>query len=204
MTDREMVKFAFESAGVQREQSFSQAIASALIRGSRHIVATGCFRGIPGDGQSDSILSRFADHVEGTYDCVDINPDHIEKAKQFPGISRNARFHCMCSVEYLKRRSKPVDFLYLDSVDFDPTAPEESQKHQLCEIVAAFPVLSPNAVVLLDDVGSPYGNVPIWLKLENQGKGKLSSDFLLRNGFECVLKSYQWLFVRNGLDTHNY
>lgn len=195
MTNQEFINHVFNLAGPQRDKSFSLAVKEALYKNVKRIVATGCYRGIPGDGQSDIILSRLASIVKGSYDCVDIDSSHIAQAKNYVGAS-TVTFHNSCSVEYLRNRKEPIDFLYLDSMDFDPSSPKEAQEHQLNEARAAIPLLSNSCVVLLDDVGSENESDPPWLKIENHGKGKLSSAFLLENGFRCILKSYQWVFVR--------
>lgn len=195
MTTTELLVLIGEMAGPQRRNTFVVAAKEAISSASKRIVSTGCYRGIPGDGQSDAILSKLADRLEATYDCVDINPEHIEIAKRALSGS-NVTFHNCCSVEYLKNRTEPIDFLYLDSVDFEEACPEKSQIHQRNEAIEAMRLLSSRSIVLLDDVGSEDEKDPPWLRVSNQGKGKLSSKVLLDNGFRCMLKSYQWLFVR--------
>lgn len=61
------------------------------------------------------------------------------------------------SIEFLRNFDKIIDFLYLDSYDFEANNPVSSQMHHLHEIEVAYNKLAPNAVVMIDDCGLSHG-----------------------------------------------
>lgn len=185
MKDFAFLKEVARLAGTQRDITFVKACEAAIVRQPKSIVETGCYRGVPQDGQSDLILSLLAKHISATFDAVDISQDSIDKALLLAGRIGGGNYHRMCSVEYLKKRKDPIGFLYLDSMDFYENNPDPSQAHQLEEIKAALPLLTKDAIVLLDDSLLPHG-----------GKAKLSSVFLSENGFKLEFDSYQRLYLR--------
>lgn len=171
-------------AGPLRSHTFVRAVELALERGVKEFVETGCYRGIDGDGQSTAILATVALQVGGRFISVDLNADHVERAKaKVPNGPRE--IVCRDSVEYLSHRTKEIGLLYLDSYDYYHGDPIPSQVHQVAEIGAAWAKLTPNAIVLLDDCNIPGG-----------GKGLLTSRFLLERGFTLVEDAHQKLFVR--------
>jgi len=182
-------------AGVQRAETFVKAFELAVAAATasceqRHysIVETGCYRGIDADGQSTVILAKLSAAVCGEFVSVDKDLSHVVKAREklrsLTG-GKEAAIIVSDSVEYLSLLSRPIDFLYLDSYDYEPDNPLPAQIHQVAEIGAAFGKLSPNAIVLLDDCNIPGG-----------GKGILTERFLIGNGFHLIADAYQKLFVR--------
>lgn len=174
-------------AGSQRLDTFCALARIALDRKLNRIVETGCYRGIDADGNSTIILSMIAARLGGSLDSVDINPEHVEAAKRHTPITEGPTlaFHLSDSVEYLHKRTKPVDVLYLDSLDFNPDDPGPSQRHQLLELLAAEPLLSPASLVLLDDFA-----------LKDRGKTLLSSERLRQGGWRLLASGYQLLWGR--------
>jgi hypothetical protein len=88
------------------------------------------------------------------------------------------------SVEFLKQFNEEIGLLYLDSLDYEENLQKESQEHQLNEIEAAYPKLTQNSIILLDDNDFPNG-----------GKTKLTKEFLLKNNWQCALDHQQSLWV---------
>lgn len=171
-------------AGTVRRDTFVKAADLAMGMGVKEIVETGCYRGIDGDGQSTLIFTELADFLKGRLISVDLNPEHVERAKaKVPGGPRE--IICRDSVEYLSHRTTEIGLLYLDSYDYYHGDPLPSQIHQVAEIGAAWAKLTPKAIVLLDDCNIPGG-----------GKGLFTEKFLLERGFTLVADSYQKLFVR--------
>jgi hypothetical protein len=78
----------------------------------------------------------------------------------------------------------PIDFLYLDSYDYEWNNPSPSQEHHLREIQAAFPRLHENSVVMIDDCALPQG-----------GKGKLAIEYLKERGWKILLEQYQTILI---------
>ncbi len=138
----------------------------------------GCYWG---DGGSTVIFGQWAfDHHVQLY-SVDISSRAINNAKHATKpYAENIHFIRGDSVEFLEDFNQPLDFLYLDSFDFVKNDPDPSQQHHLREIIAAYPCLHQNSLVMIDDCHLPYG-----------GKGKLVIEFLLSEGWEVLYDGYQ-------------
>jgi hypothetical protein len=78
-----------------------------------------------------------------------------------------------------------IDFIYLDSYDYELNNPIGSQLHHLKEIEAAHPFLRESSVIMIDDCDLPEG-----------GKGKFAIEFLLERGWRVVKKQYQVILAR--------
>ena len=81
--------------------------------------------------------------------------------------------------------NEEIGLLYLDSLDYEENLQKESQEHQLNEIEAAYPKLTQNSIILLDDNDFPNG-----------GKTKLTKEYLLKNNWQCVLDHQQSLWIK--------
>lgn len=141
-----------------------------------------------GDGGSTLIFAQWAKAHGSQLYTVDINQEAINKAKAAliaRDTDQNVHFACSDSVEFLENFNQKIDFLYLDSFDFDFNDPLPSQTHHLHEIVKALPLLSKNSVVMIDDCDLPSG-----------GKGGLAIPYLLENGWRVYAQGYQMIFVR--------
>jgi predicted O-methyltransferase YrrM len=172
-----------------RYDTFAAALKLMTQRGVRTIVETGTARGglnnCSGDGCSTPIFGQWAkDHGAVLY-SVDIDPEAIQNAAQAVStISENIRFITGDSVDFLAKFNGNIDFLYLDSYNFECFNPSPSQLHHLKEIVAAYPFLTPNSVVMIDDCGLPFG-----------GKGKMVIEYLTARGWTPFKIGYQIIFV---------
>jgi len=166
-----------------RETTMREAMRLFREREGRLIVETGCYRGIDGDGYSTLHWAALAKEVNGWFWSVELNPNHAFialKALQEFGLRGDVVVGD--SVTWLSTyRQLPIDFLYLDSADFESSDPISSQLHQLAEAGAAWGKLDPHAIILLDDAGL---------------KTNLSEDWLQRRGFKVVMKDYQVLLTR--------
>lgn len=176
-------------AGCQRYTTFVKAAEFILDNRCNQFIETGCYRGIPEDGQSTLILALLAKQaLGGLLTSFDDNPDHIALArnllddhKLMPWCS----FECIDSVHGLSRRKQWVDFAYLDSLDHNPKDPLPCQAHQLAEVGAVLGKMHAPCAILVDD------NVP-----ESGGKVAQSVPFLQRNGWKIVVEEYQILLVK--------
>lgn len=140
-----------------------------------------------GDGCSTVVFGHFGYLTERYMWSVDISQENVEKARE--GISMfddNTKVVTSDSIAFLESYPFPIDFLYLDSYDFDANNPSPSQEHHLKEIKAAYKNLHQNTVVMVDDCRLPHG-----------GKCKLVTEFLLENGWNLVMNEYQQLFVHS-------
>lgn len=168
-----------------RATTFKLACSYAKQRGLKHIVETGCYRGVPGDGNSTLILAWLARRLKGSFISVDNCSVHCGAATVYlstmlPEDARASAFWNIVtadSVKFLQDTQEAIDLLYLDSMDIAED-PLPCQNHQLEEIKAAYSKLSSSALVLLDDHGPT-------------GKTALSVPFLLENGWKCICESPQ-------------
>ncbi|HEV3022326.1 MAG TPA: hypothetical protein VGX76_07650, partial [Pirellulales bacterium] len=87
-------------------------------------------------------------------------------------------------VAWLREFTRPIDVLYLDSLDAYSSGHDE---HALAEIVAAYPKLHEKSLVLLDDTMWNRG----WI-----GKGSKVIPWLMERGWRIMLAGYQALLER--------
>ena len=142
------------------------------------LVETGCIRMKEdwGGGMSTLIFGEWCKSNGKTMFTVDIDPKNIELVKEVC-VGLDIRTAICDSVKFLEDFVSPIDFLYLDSMDcpeFDDIySPRllSSQVHQLKEIEVAWPKLTPDSVILLDDND-----------FINGGKTKFTKMFLREHG----------------------
>lgn len=174
----------------KRYPTFLLALQLMQERNVETIVETGTARnGVSacgGDGCSTSIFATWARKNKAALYSVDIDPKAIAKAKSVTRKNPNVKFFIEDSVTFLSRFDKTIDFLYLDSFDFDSNNPLPSQIHHLNEIIAAYPHLSDNTIIMIDDCDLPHG-----------GKGKLVIEYLLEKGWQILLAKYQTILIKN-------
>jgi hypothetical protein len=161
------------------------------------LVETGTAReglaGAKSNGASTVVFGRWAMENDAILHSVDISCDSIaasraEVSKQ--NLVSAVRFYQQDSIEFLSEFRDPVDFLYLDSYDYDKldTAVQKaSQEHHLAEFKAIESCLHDKTLVLIDDCDLPNG-----------GKGKLVIDYMLDSGWETVMEAYQVILARCG------
>lgn len=123
------------------------------------IVETGCARqpdNWSGEGQSTYLFDRFANEFEGEVLSVDINPNSCAYARSIVGPRTTVITED--SVSFLHRlgrdlvkAGRPIDLLYLDSLDWHPANPMPSAVHQLKELCAISPALAAKSLVMVDD-----------------------------------------------------
>lgn len=174
----------------KRYKTFTIAFQLMQQRNARVLVETGTARNgcanCEGDGCSTIIFAEWSRDNNGFLYSVDIDRNALGRAKS--ALKDNNRFVKLVhsdSIEFLKNFNKPIDFLYLDSYDFDARNPAPSQNHHLREIIAAYPWLKDDSIVMIDDCALPHG-----------GKGKLVIEFLLSKGWHIVAEGYQVILVK--------
>ncbi|HZU13447.1 MAG TPA: class I SAM-dependent methyltransferase [Chloroflexota bacterium] len=176
----------------ERWVTFKIALNLFLQRHGSVIVETGSERSIghgwDGDGNSTYLFGEILARYGGRLWTCDINPEHTAVARRATEqFTSQITYVTDDSVHFLHAFDRPIDLLYLDSMDCprdgDATIP---QQHNLHELQAALPHLSPSAVILLDDN---------WY--ENGGKTRLSKRYLAERGWICLLDSHQSLWMRD-------
>lgn len=174
-----------------RYSTFQQAMQLMQERNARVLVETGCARlqgqeAFYGDGASSVIFGHWASLHGAQLYSVDISEKNIINARDLTkNYAAFIHFTVSDSVAYLQEFDQQIDFLYLDSFDFEASDPEPSQLHHLKEIQVAYDKLAWNAIVMIDDCALPHG-----------GKGKYAIQFLLERGWHIVAKKYQVILSR--------
>jgi hypothetical protein len=176
--------------GNMRYNTFAFVLREMERREAKVLVETGTNRGgktnCLGDGCSTWIFAEWASQHGAELYSVDISPANLQCSKSALGAEKEyVQFVESDSVEFLADFGQPIDFLYLDSYDFEVNNPRPSQEHHLKEIQAALPWLTDNTVIMIDDCDLPYG-----------GKGALVIEYLVNNGWRIAVKGYQVVLVR--------
>ncbi len=174
----------------KRYPTFKRALALMEERGVKTIVETGTARGgesnFEGDGGSTVIFSHWAYKHNGSLNSVDINQVALNLAAGAVSLFQDqVNLVHDDSVHFLQHFPQTIDFLYLDSFDFDENNPQPSQQHHLKEIEAAYDKLSPRSIVMIDDCKLPHG-----------GKGKEAISFLLNRGWKVIEDGYQVILTK--------
>lgn len=176
-----------------REHTFLEALKLLSKYDVKTIVETGTARagarGFDGDGGSSIIFGHWASLHNAHMYSVDIDLGALKNARSAcKKYLACMDFVCNDSVEYLKKFDKQIDFLYLDSFDFDSNDPKPSQQHHLNEIKAAYDKLTDNSIIMIDDCGE-------WLN--EGGKGGLVIPWLLDHGWKVYIREYQAILLKN-------
>ena len=163
-----------------RFESFEKTLNLSYDRNLKTIVETGTARGKIKfffikkynwkDGMSTPMFAEYSKFVNGKLHTCDISQKNIKIAKNFTrNFSNYINFYIQDSLVFLKEFNKPIDLLYLDSLDgHDQLAASE---HQLKEAQFAIKNLHKKSLVLLDDKGT---------------KTNLSIDFFIKNNFKII------------------
>lgn len=147
-----------------------------------------------GSGMATLLFAEVVSKYGGKVYTVDNYPLHIENCRQITEpFADKIEYVLSDSLEFLKNFEKwekgKIDLLYLDTMDYPLTLEEGPveicQQHQLEELKLAYPHLSRQAVVLLDDNDFPDG-----------GKTKLAKGFLRKKKWTLVLDTQQSLWIR--------
>lgn len=174
----------------RRFASFLLVLELLEHRQAKNLVETGTARcgdrNFEGDGGSTIIFSHWASKNGAHLFTVDNSQEAIENARiSTQKYGNNVQFFCCDSIEFLRQFNQKIDFLYLDSFDYDFNNPNPSQAHHLNEAMAAYHKLHEKSIVMVDDCDLPSG-----------GKGKLLIEFLLKKGWTVIYKGYQTILVQ--------
>ena len=177
----------------KRRITFLKTLEFLSQTNAKIIIETGTSRhgldGARSQGAATIVFGKWAQQNNATLHSVDISEDSVNVAAievQNQGLSENVNIHLSDSVEFLMNFEHKVDFLYLDSYDYneDPDIQLKSQLHHLNEFKAIENKLHHNSIVLIDDCDLPGG-----------GKGKLVIEYMKANSWVIVLVNYQVLLV---------
>ncbi len=173
-----------------RYSTFQQCLTLMFQRNVQTIVETGTARcgdtNFDGDGGSTIIFGHWAQEQNAKMYSVDISTSHINIAKAVTiPYHDHMEFVLQDSVAFLKEFPGQIDFLYLDSYDYDEQNPNPPQQHALQEIMAAYDKLTDNSIVMIDDCNIPGG-----------GKGKLAIEWLLQKGWYLHINRHQVILLK--------
>lgn len=173
-----------------RYSTFSDALKLMSQRNVTTIVETGTARcgdeNFEGDGGSTIIFGDWAKNHNVNMYSVDINPLHIALAKKASTkYLSNLQFVTGDSVKFLDDFPGKIDFLYLDSWDYDVNDPLSAQTHCLKEVKAAYEKLSKKAIIMIDDCNIQFG-----------GKGLLAIKFLKKQKWKLYRNNHQVIMIR--------
>jgi predicted O-methyltransferase YrrM len=165
------------------------------------IVETGIYSGVHGVYCSTRIFGQLCRDLNGRVRTVDIDAKRVQAALALLGdLEPWVEPAADDSVRWLKQLDGRIDFLHLDSWDYNGERLNRwrSRWHCLREIRAALPKLAADAVVLIDDqnmdrawwTGADY-------RPGEKGKGALAVPWLLRRGWRVLAEEYQVALVRN-------
>ena len=178
-------EISFDRPITGRNKSFNNTLDGlfSLFKTPIVIVETGCIRNDTeeskfGDGWSTVNWEYYAKKTDSSVYVVDIDENHLNKAKKVVSESAYVTYKQQDSIEFLKTFHRKIDFLILDSYDYcgDEENVRKSHVHQLNELKAVWDKLNNKCLILIDDVFNEQ-----W-----DGKGKLSIPFLLENGFKVL------------------
>jgi predicted O-methyltransferase YrrM len=164
-------------------------------RNAQTIVETGTARYgtryFDSDGGSTIIFSEWARDHQAEFYSIDLSSMNLSAAKDAVALyvsdyPDNIHYICSDSIAYLGTFNRPIDFLYLDSFDYELDDPVPSQQHHLKEIKAVYPFLTDTTIIMIDDCDLPGG-----------GKGKLVIEYLLERGWKIVKNHYQVILTRS-------
>jgi SAM-dependent methyltransferase len=171
-----------------RTGTFYQALMLAVARNVKNIVETGTLRKADnweGDGQSTLLLAEFASRYGCKLWTCDIDPDAIAVCRELTSpYASQIEYVVSDSVQFLRDFADPIDFLYLDSMDFTHTNPGPPQDHALREGQAALHALHTQSIVLVDDC-----------LLVEGGKGGKVIPYFLGQGWQVIGIKYQVLMT---------
>ena len=179
----------------KRQKTFRRAIELLDERNSTCLIETGVarygLRNSKSDGASTAVFGLWAKANNASLYSVDISPESIAGAREAVmelDLLDEVKLVTGDSVQFLENFSDPVDFLYLDSYDYDKhdeSVQVASQEHHLKEFKAIEEQLGPNTVVLIDDCDLPGG-----------GKGKTVIEYMTRKGWQIDTSAYQILLTK--------
>lgn len=175
--------------GLRRQRFYD--LANAMIGAKRpiFILETGCMRISPTgegpelDGCSTLVWDWVAQKTEGDCVTVDSSEENIEYAKS--KVSKRTQVIHGDSVLFLsgiRNIQRPIDFLYLDSMDWTGTAEERalSALHHAAELCAAWPWLNHGALIAVDDCHGEYSGKHAMVKrfFDSLGVAPMVDDYI--------------------------
>lgn len=179
---------AFETNLRGRYFTFRIALNLLYQQPNRNIVETGCVRFFNdyGGGNSTYIFGNFVYVYGGHLTTIDISTENMEVCKMVTAkFAKDIDYIVDDSLSALTKLDKPIDLLYLDSLDVPETGDAtKGQEHNLAEFKLAEHLLREGSIVLIDDNN-----------MENGGKSRLTKEYLKEKGWREILDIYQAIWI---------
>jgi hypothetical protein len=178
------------SAYCDRNRSFDVLLQESSARfTSPTFVETGTIRAAEdwaGAGFSTYLFGAYLRNVGGKLHSVDLSGEHCRFAREWTAVfGETVEVTQADSVSFLRSFARPIDVLYLDSLD--TTEPRHAE-HCLAELQAALPKLHEKSLIIIDDTPWHGG---AWV-----GKGARAVPWLLENGWRVLYGVYQVVLSR--------
>lgn len=189
----------------KRKESFLLMLDHLFKRPDPFIVETGCMRqadNYEGDGMSTLLWSNVTEMVGGRAISFDVSPDHVAFARS---LINNSTIGVICQDSVLGIKSltycpdKPIDLLYLDSVDLELPDLHKSFIHNMFEFTTALPLLKPGSLICVDDnipfeINNEYNHTK---EIKLLSKGEYLKQYLEKIGIKPIHEDYQivWRWV---------
>ena len=206
---------AYYGHNIQRYWGFKVALNLLLQRNGTNIVETGTVRQKDdwGAGYSTVMFADYCQHYDAHITTVDVDGGAMAICKEVTEpYKAHVDYVVDDSLNFLKNYDKPIDLLYLDSLDFpigqmwiDYGGPEgvdkapraeledryrklvvPCQQHNLNELKLAYPNLHKDSIVLIDDYDLPLG-----------GKARLTNEELSNRGWTCLIAHSSVLWIQS-------
>jgi len=169
---------------VDRNKSFDIMVKHLLESSSFCMIETGTVRrreDWAGAGYSTYLFGRVASLAGGELISVDIEPAKCAFSRlMVESFGAAVSVVCRDSVSFLSAFERPVDLLYLDSMDLGV---EGFQEHGLAEAKAGYRNVKSGGLIVYDDTHFSGGSF--------RGKGALGVPWLLEQGCEIVYSGHQ-------------
>ena len=138
------------------------------------------------DGCSTVIFGQFADIVGARLFSVEADRNYCREAQNAVAeVKESVRITQGEPGMFLKEFGEGlIDFLYLDSSDFEENSPRSSQELMKTQLEAAYDKLHVGSVVMVDDCRLPYGGKCFYVK-----------QVLLSRGWTLILSEYQQIII---------
>ena len=180
----------------KRQKTFQRTLDLLHERRATCLIETGVARyglkNSKSDGASTAVFGLWAKKNSAVLHAVDISPESIKGACSVVeklGLTEEVKLTTGDSIKFLENYKGKVDFIYLDSYDYDShdeSIQLASQEHHLKEFKAIENKLTSHAVVLIDDCDLPNG-----------GKGKSVVKYMINKGWSIDTQAYQILLIKN-------
>jgi hypothetical protein len=169
----------------KRKDDFLKLITLMINKNIKNLVETGSIRkedNFQGDGCSTLIFSDYSKFNNARFTSIDIDPNCGDIIKK---LKLNVNFVNQNSLIYLHNRKEDIDFIYLDSFDYEKNLEHESSLHHLFELMAILPKLKSGSIIAVDDNYSKQGN----------GKGRYIKEYFSSLGIKPMLDGYMLIYI---------